>query len=350
MRRSARIAIVTATIAIVATAGEARGQDELLAEGRRAYERQEYDLARETLWKYLDATANLSGAAAMPQAEALYYIAVMEPDASVANRHYEIIVDEFPAASVADEALYRLALFELATGRPADARGRFERLQREYPFSRSQPELPLLIGRTHLTEGNPADAVASFEDGFRRIKAQDLPREIPPAQREAMEAEYAHWLANAHMQAGDEQTAIQYYSVLTLDYPSSPQASEARTTLASLQAGGEGEEGAPREGVIGDVAVADAPIDAPVGGPPDEVELPPDRVAPEPEEERPLGRTPDLPAIAAPIPQDPGQAAPDRPAAEEEVEQRESAAEPPAQVEPEPEPPAAQPPAAEPVF
>jgi tetratricopeptide (TPR) repeat protein len=181
MRRSARIAIVTATIAIVANTGEARGQDELLAEGRRAFEREEYALARETLWKYLDATANLSGAAAMPQAEALYYIAVMEPDASVANRHYEIIVDEFPAASVADQALYRLALFELATGRPADARGRFERLQREYPFSPSQPELPLLIGRTHMTEGNPTDAIASFEDGFRRVKAQDLPREMPRA-------------------------------------------------------------------------------------------------------------------------------------------------------------------------
>jgi cell division septation protein DedD len=311
MRRSARIAIVTATIAIVANTGEARGQDELLAEGRRAFEREEYALARETLWKYLDATANLSGAAAMPQAEALYYIAVMEPDASVANRHYEIIVDEFPAASVADQALYRLALFELATGRPADARGRFERLQREYPFSPSQPELPLLIGRTHMTEGNPTDAISSFEDGFRRVKAQDLPREMPRGQREAMEAEYAHWLASAHMQAGDERTAIQYYSLLTLDYPSSPQASAASATFASLQGGGEGEEGAPREGVIGDVAVADAPIDVPVGGPP--------------AEEEPL---PDLPAIAAPIPQDPGQAAPDRPAAEGQVEQQAPAAEP----------------------
>jgi cell division protein FtsN/TolA-binding protein len=346
MRRSARIAIVTATIAIVANTGEARGQDELLAEGRRAYEREEYDLARETLWKYLDATANLSGAARMPQAEALYYIAVMEPDANVANRHYEIIVDEFPAASVADQALYRLALFELATGRPADARGRFERLQREYPFSPAQPELPLLIGRTHLTEGNPTDAVASFEDGFRRVKTQDLPREMP----------YAHWLANAHMQAGDEQTAIQYYSLLTLDYPSSPQASEARATLASLQGGGEGEEGVPSEGVIGDVAVADAPV----GGPPGEVELPPDQVDPEPQVETPADQAPDLPAIAAPIPQDPGQAAPDRPAAEEEVEQQAPVAQPPAEVEPEPEPlardepepepVAAEPPAAEPAF
>ena len=361
MRRSARIALVTATIAIVANTGEARGQDELLAEGRRAYEREEYALARETLWKYLDATANLSGAARMPQAEALYYIAVMEPDASVANRHYEIIVDEFPAATVADQALYRLALFELATGRPTDARGRFERLQREYPFSRSQPELPLLIGRTHLTEGNSTDAVASFENGFRRIKAQDLPREMPRGQREAMEAEYAHWLASAHMQAGHEQTAIQYYSLLTLDYPSSPQASEARATLASLQGGGE-RVSTPPEGVIGDVAVADPTVDAPVGGPPAEVEPLPDRVEPEPElrVERPMGRTPDLPAIAAPIPQDPGQAAPDRPAAEEQVERREPPADqPPAQIEPDREPdpappardePEPEPPAAEPQF
>jgi cell division protein FtsN len=351
---------MAATIAIVATSGEAQGQDDLLADGRRAYERGEYALARETLWKYLDATANLTGAARMPQAEALYYIAVMEPDANVANRHYEIIVDEFPAASVADQALYRLGLFELSTGRPADGRGRFERLQREYPFSRAQPELPLLIGRTHMAEGNPTEAITSFEDGFRRIKAQDLPREMPRAQREAMEAEYAHWLANAHMDAGDERSAIQYYSLLTLDYPASPQASEARATLASLQGAGEGEEGVPREGVIGDVAVADPAADAPVGGPEDQVETPPAQVEPE----APPAQAPDIPEIAAPIPQDPGQAAPDRPAAEEELEQ-EPAAEPPAQVEPEPEPPAreepepeppardepaAEPPAAEPAF
>jgi DedD protein len=345
---------MTATIAIVATTGEARGQDDLLSDGRRAYERGEYTLARETLWKYLDATANLTGAARMPQAEALYYIAVMEPDANVANRHYEIIVDEFPAATVADQALYRLGLFELSTGRPADGRGRFERLQREYPFSRSQPELPLLIGRTHMAEGNPTEAIASFEDGFRRIKAQDLPREMPSAQRQAMEAEYAHWLANAHMDAGDEQSAIQYYSLLTLDYPSSPQASEARVTLASLQGAGEGEEPAPREGVIGDVAVADPAADAPVGGPEDEVEAPPAQVEPEPQAE-----APDIPEIAAPIPQDPGQAAPDRPAAEEELEQQAPVDEPPAQIEPDREPdpapparaePEPEPPAAEPAF
>lgn len=331
MRRSARIAIMAATIAIVATTGEARGQDELLAEGRRAYERGEYALARETLWKYLDATANLTGAARMPQAEALYYIAVMEPDANVATRHYEIIVDEFPAASVADEALYRLGLFELSTGRPADGRARFERLQREYPFSRAQPELPLLIGRTHMAEGNPTEAIASFEDGFRRIKAQDLPREMPRAQREAMEAEYAHWLANAHMDAGDEERAIQYYSLLTLDYPASPQASEARTTLASLR-GAAQDEGVPREGVIGDVAVADPSADAPVGGPEEEGEP-----------EAPAAQAPDIPEIAAPIPQDPGQAAPDRPAAEEELEPQAPADEPPARVDPEPEPAAAPP-------
>lgn len=344
MRRSARIAIMTATIAIAAATG-ALGQDDLLRDGRRAYERGEYTLARETLWKYLDATANLTGAARMPQAEALYYIAVMEPDASVATRHYEIIVDEFPAASVADQALYRLGLFELSTGRPADGRGRFERLQREYPFSAAQPELPLLIGRTHMAEGNPTEAITSFEDGFRRIKAQDLPREMPRAQREAMEAEYAHWLASAHMDAGDEGRAIQYYSLLTLDYPASPQASEARTTLASLR-GAAQDEGAPREGVIGDVAVADPSADAPVGGPEEQMDAPA-RVEPEPRAEAPPA--PDLPEIAAPIPQDPGRAAPDRPAAEE----------PPARVEPEPEPqpeppareePEPQPRAAEPAF
>jgi hypothetical protein len=58
----------------------ARAQDDpgkLLEDGRRAFERERYEEAREKLWEFLDATSNLTGAARMPQAEALYTIALM---------------------------------------------------------------------------------------------------------------------------------------------------------------------------------------------------------------------------------------------------------------------------------
>ena len=238
MPRSAVGAIVGGlTLAVLAAAGPVRAQDaqELLDDGRRAFEREDFDTARDRLWAYLDATANLSGAARLPQAEALYYIARMEPDAAVATQHYEIIIDEFLAASVADRALHRLGMLELASGRTAEARARFERLQRDYPFSRVQPELPLWLGRVQLAEGDPAGAAETFDEGFRRIRSQDLPRELNRAQREAMAAEYAHWLATAYFQAGDEEQAQRYYALLTLDYPDSPQAAEARETLATLE-------------------------------------------------------------------------------------------------------------------
>lgn len=271
------ITVSVGLAALVVAPTYAQDASDLLAEGRRAYEREEFDAARAALWEYLDATSDLTGAERLPQAEALYYIARMEPDAAIARQHYEIIVDEFAAATVADRALHRLGMLDLSSGDTAAARERFETLQRAYPFSQLQPELPLWIGRTHLQEGDPATAATTFEEGFRRVRSQDLPRELPRAQREALAAEYAHWLANAYYTAGDEQTAAQYYTLLTLDYPQSPQAAEARETLATIGGRELGNpivetpaiEAPPAEGAEIEVAVSDPSRDAPRdAGPP----------------------------------------------------------------------------------
>lgn len=220
--------------------GAAPAQDdpgELLEDGRRAFERERYEEAREKLWEYLDATSNLSGAARMPQADALYLIALMEPDAAVAGGHYRIIVAEFPAASVADDALHRLALLNLVEGKPDLAIQQLEQLRTEYPVSRHQAEIPLWIGQARLAAGEPQVAVETLLEGFARVKSGDVPRGTSMGQRDAMAAEYAHWLARAYTAAGEGETAIQYYSLLTLDYPASPQAAEAREMLAA-RAGG----------------------------------------------------------------------------------------------------------------
>ncbi len=209
---------------------------ELLEEGRRAFQRESFEDARDKLWAYLDATSNLTGAARMPQAEALYYIALMEPDAAVAGRHYQIIVEEFPASPVADGALQRLAVLNLMEGKPDLAIQQFEQLRKNYPVSRYQPEIALWIGQARLAGGDPGAAVQDFEAGFALVKSGELPRQVSMSQRDALAAEYAHWLARAHDEAGDEQTALQYYALLTLDYPDSPQAAEARQVLA-VQAG-----------------------------------------------------------------------------------------------------------------
>jgi cell division protein FtsN len=241
--------------------GAARAQDdpgELLEDGRRAFERERYGEARDRLWEYLDATSSLTGAARMPQAEALYLIALMEPDAAVAGRHYQIIVDEFPASPVADDALHRLALLNLVEGDAHLAIQQLEQLRTEYPVSRHQAEIPLWIGQARLAAGEPQVAVETLLDGFGRVKSADLPREISMAQRDALAAEYAHWLARAYTESGDETTATQYYSLLTLDYPASPQAAEAREKLASrggaappgVMASAAGEGQAPEPGAV----------------------------------------------------------------------------------------------------
>ena len=237
---SRSLALISILACALLAPGAARAQDdpgELLEDGRRAFERERYGEARDRLWEYLDATSSLTGAARMPQAEALYLIALMEPDAAVAGRHYQIIVDEFPASPVADDALHRLALLNLVEGDAHLAIQQLEQLRTEYPVSRHQAEIPLWIGQARLAAGEPQVAVETLLDGFGRVKSADLPREISMAQREALAAEYAHWLARAYTESGDETTAIQYYSLLTLDYPASPQAAEAREALAARGAG-----------------------------------------------------------------------------------------------------------------
>ena len=338
--------------------GAARAQDdpgELLEDGRRAFERERFEEARDKLWEYLDATSSLTGAARMPQADALYLIALMEPDASVAGGHYQIIVDEFPASPVADDALHRLALLNLVEGNTDVAIQQLEQLRTEYPVSRHQAEIPLWIGQARLAAGEPEVAVETLLGGFGRVKSADLPREISMAQRDALAAEYAHWLARAYTESGDETTATQYYSLLTLDYPASPQAAEAREMLAAragaappgvmASAAGEGrppepvadpagppatpsealpreeppvaqEPAAPAEGEFEDIAVADPVAAAPAGV------------------GRGEGRQPETPGVEAPPVGEPVNRPPaDEPVAEPAVE--EPVADPAAEPEPE---------------
>ncbi len=290
-----------------------RAQDdpgELLEDGRRAFERERFEEARDKLWEYLDATSSLTGAARMPQAEALYLIALMEPDAAVAGRHYQIIVDEFAASPVADDALHRLALLNLVEGDTDLAIQQLEQLRTEYPVSRHQAEIPLWIGQARLAAGEPQVAIETLLDGFGRVKSADLPREISMAQRDALAAEYAHWLASAYTESGDETTATQYYSLLTLDYPASPQAAEAREMLAARGAG------AP-PGVMasaaGEARAPEAAEDVPPATPSEAPALeeqpavvaeapgaPPEAATPPPAEPAPEGEFEDI-AVADPV-------------------------------------------------
>lgn len=250
-------AALAALALVVATARPVAAQDDparLLSRGRDAYEAGDFDAAREALWAYLDATARVTGPSRLPQAEALWYIALMEPDAGVAANHYRTIVEEYPAASVADQALFRLAVFDLVGGDGAAAREKLDRLSRDYPFSRTQPEIPMWVGRSWLAEGDEPAAIQSFLQGYTKVKSQDLPTELPGPQRDALAAEYAYWLAAAYAQEGDPNTARQYYTLLTLDYPESPQAADAREALARMG----------REGPGGPVATR--PAAEPAGG------------------------------------------------------------------------------------
>ena len=251
MRRIGWSAAMAAAL-VVGLTGSIAAQDtgQLLERGKRAFEAGDFAAARTDLWAYLEATAGLSGPSRLPQADALYTIALMEPDAGMAAQHYRTIVEEYAASSIADEALFRLAQLDLVEGRNAEAREKLQRLSVDYPFSRYQAEVPLWTGKAWLAEQQFRRATDSFIEGFTRVKRQDLPQELSPAQREALGAEYVFQLARAFGEEGDQRTATQYYTMLALDYPEAPQAAEARLAL--------GAGGAPAEDPV---EVAQAPAE-----------------------------------------------------------------------------------------
>ena len=256
-------------LAIVLGAIPAAGQDhaQLLDRGKRAFEAGDFESARTDLWAYLEATAGLTGPSRLPQADALYTIALMEADAAIAAQHYRTIVEEYAASSVADEALFRLAQLDLVEGRTEEAREKLQRLSVDYPFSRYQAEIPLWSGKAWLADRQYRQATDAFIEGFTRVKRQDLPQELSAAQREALGAEYVYQLARAFGEEGDSRTATQYYAMLALDYPDSPQAAEARLAVEAgeepLQVAMAGEaEG----GQVAPVAPAEEPV-APMGEP-----------------------------------------------------------------------------------
>ncbi len=292
------IGILGAMSAVAAVPARSMAQDPagLLASGRTAFEAGRYEKAKEDLWAYLDATASLSGASRLPQAEALFYIGQMETDAAVAAQHYQTIVEEYPASTIADEALFRLGVYTLVTGNPAEARTRFVELRQNYPFSRFQGEIPLWVGRTFLAERSYSAATTTFIEGFARVRTQDLPYELAPAQRDALAAEYAYWLATAFAEEGDRETAMQYWSLLALDYASAPQAAEARAALAN--------GGRPVETTTTDFAMAAAPVsEEPVYEPPAEepaYEPPAEEPAYEPPAEEPAYEPPPAAAVYVP--------------------------------------------------
>jgi cell division protein FtsN len=285
MRTKGAAAIATAAVwaALLlgnAVPGAAQDPAQLLERGQREFEAGDFAGARTDLWAYLEATAGLSGPSRLPQAEALYTIALMEADAGIAAQHYRTIVEEYAASSVADGALFRLAQLDLVEGRTEDARAKLQRLSVDYPFSRYQAEVPLWTGKAWLADREYRRATDAFIEGFTRVKRQDLPQELSAAQREALGAEYVYQLARAFGEEGDNRTATQYYAMLALDYPDSPQAAEARLALGAVGepagepvqvAVAEAEEPAPR---------VEAPRDEPVAEEPAPERAAPDAEAP----------------------------------------------------------------------
>ena len=293
-------AVLAVGLAMGAIPAAAQDAAQLLDRGKRAFEAGDFESARTDLWAYLEATAGLTGPSRLPQADALYTIALMEADAGIAAQHYRTIVEEYAASSVADEALFRLAQLDLVEGRTEEARERLQRLSLDYPFSRYQAEIPLWTGKAWLADRQYRQATDAFIEGFTRVKRMDLPQELSAGQREALGAEYVYQLARAFGEEGDNRTATQYYAMLALDYPDSPQAAEARLAMeggepVQVAMGGEAEGQAPSGAPAGEAAAptgeAAVPTEEPVAPAEEPVEEAPEIVVEDagPREEAPAG-------------------------------------------------------------
>jgi hypothetical protein len=184
---------------VVGLAGSMAAQDagQLLERGKRAFEAGDFAAARTDLWAYLETTAGLSGPSRLPQADALYTIALMEPDAGMAAQHYRTIVEEYAASSIADEALFRLAQLDLVEGRNAEAR---EKLSGSRSTIRSAATRPRSRSGPARRGSRSSSSGVRPTRSCRRLHARetaDLPQELSPAQREALGARYVFQLARA---------------------------------------------------------------------------------------------------------------------------------------------------------
>lgn len=132
----------------------------------------------------------------------------------------QAVVDAFGASSVADNALLRIAQYQLETARDlAAAEAAVERLLKEYPNTDSAPMAHVLSGRVAFAKGRTASEVDSALASFERV-----PRLFPGDEAVAAAGFYAGETLRALRRHAD---ALERYRRVSMEFPQSPWSARA---------------------------------------------------------------------------------------------------------------------------
>lgn len=168
------------------------------------YNAGEWDKAKTAFQDFIGAYA---GSDFVP--EVYVYMAKLENDPAVSTRYFQLIVDQYPMSSVADDALMGLAQYEYARGSYQKSAELYGRLTGEYPQSELAAEASYWSANSRYLNGDIAAAEAAFNQTISTYPS----------------AEKASWalldLAYIYQQKKDYPTAVEKYRKLIQDYPGS---------------------------------------------------------------------------------------------------------------------------------
>jgi TolA-binding protein len=112
-----------------------------------------------------------SGSEAM--VEALFWRATLAADGVDAERDYRRLLVERPLSSRAEEALFRLAEYEIVRGRLAEGRALLQQLYRDYSAPGSQARTAYWLARSWFDVGEDARGCTALAEARARAPGAD---------------------------------------------------------------------------------------------------------------------------------------------------------------------------------
>jgi cell division septation protein DedD len=169
LRRQARRTALTCALALLAAAHV--GAQDAQTTGRRIHAlvaRGDSAAAR----RLADSLAANAGAATPEAAEGLYWRGALAGSRDSARVDLSRVVVEYSQTSSAGDALYRLAMMDLATGDRAGARRRLARAGRDYSTSITAGDAALELATLLIADGAMREGCAALDSALQHIPAE----------------------------------------------------------------------------------------------------------------------------------------------------------------------------------
>jgi cell division septation protein DedD len=174
LKRQARWTALTCALALLALLVAAgAGAQEAQTTGQRIHAlvtRGDSAAAR----RLADSLVANSGAVVLDAAEGLYWRGALARSRDSARVDLSRVVVEYSQTATAGDALYRLAMMDLASGDRASARRRLVRAGRDYTTSITTGDAALELATLLIADGSMRDGCAALDSALQHIPAEQV--------------------------------------------------------------------------------------------------------------------------------------------------------------------------------